>query len=344
MQAHQLQLLNLLTDPTHDACWWKFVPQQTRHPTSGAQILFVMVPSIGSTDFDLKPSRDFHTFSVRCKWDKAGVKFGAHIWVHDTSESWLKLDNGIPCDWDNLKKIFEEDVKLEMNNVTFLSIGWKGISLEGQEQKQRIQKALTSDAEKGLAFGQLPLMDKDEAWRVINGIIDLTRASLGGRAGAEDRSKRLSMIADDIWERKREQTEEAKKDEEEGRVRRLQEELDELYAQLNKTEYGRGVRAKFRRADDDKKRIMEPLLAQLNNEALEPEEKEKLEIVIKEEYVLCLREFQGHFAEVRAMRIEVGPTLSKFYGLYQPTSRFQYYKLVVTVWYMEKKERFRGLF
>ncbi|KAF5354253.1 hypothetical protein D9756_006907 [Leucocoprinus leucothites] len=319
-------LLNLLAGTTHDLDWWKFFPQQTRHPTSGAQILLVSMLDIYSYCM-IQKKQGFQR--ILGQMDKVGVKFGTHIWVHDISNPRL-LTNGVPDGWDNLKNIFEGDAKLEMDNVTFLSVKWEKDSLEeGQEREQEIRKALESDVERGLAFGQLPVMDKDEAWYVIDGIINPTRDLLDGRAGKDDKSKELGMIADDIWERKRKRDEEARKKAEEERKRAkedrrvglLQRELRELYVELDKSEYGKGVQAKFRRADDVQKRIMEPLLALVDKEGLEPKEKDKLERLINEEYLLCLREFRGHFAEVRAMGIEVGYNLREFYGLREPKKK-----------------------
>ncbi|KAF5354256.1 hypothetical protein D9756_006905 [Leucocoprinus leucothites] len=311
------ELFNLLAGTTHDLIWSKFVPQKVRHSTSGAQILFVAMPNLDSY---FKPQVKQGLQRILSQMDKAGAKFSTYIWVHDIRADW-SLTNGIRYGWNSMKEIFEGDVKVEMDNVTFLSTCWDKVDLEkGQKQEQRIREVLRSDMERGLAFGQLPWMDKDEAWCFVHEITALTRASLDGKA--EDRSKRLGMITDHILERRiKRDAEERKKAEEDSRVIYLQNELGELYAELDKTEYGRGIRAKFWRADDDQKRILEPLLAQADKEGLKPTEKERLERMIEEEYILCLREFRGHFAEVRAMGIVVGYNLREFYGLSEPMKK-----------------------
>ncbi|KAJ3575023.1 hypothetical protein NP233_g1366 [Leucocoprinus birnbaumii] len=108
---------------------------------------------------------------------------------------------------------------------------------------------------------------------------------------------------------------------ENARVMRLQNEIDYIYSELRKTAYGQTVQAMFHKASNEQSQILEPLLAQADSEDLKPEEKEKLEEMIREEYILCLREFRGYFAEVKAMGIKVGPYIREFYGLPEPTKR-----------------------
>ncbi|KAJ3575360.1 hypothetical protein NP233_g1169 [Leucocoprinus birnbaumii] len=97
------------------------------------------------------------------------------------------------------------------------------------------------------------------------------------------------------------------------RVERLQREIGDIYSQLRKTAYGQTVQGMFHKASDEQSRILGPLLAQADNEDLKPEEKEELEEKIQDEYILCLREFRGYFAEVKAMGIKVGPYIRDFY-------------------------------
>ncbi|KAF5354213.1 hypothetical protein D9756_006922 [Leucocoprinus leucothites] len=335
------KLFNLLAGTQRDLDTWKFVAKEVKHPVSGARILLVSTTDAYSY-FMLERKQGLER--ILSRMNKVGVKLGAHTWVHHITDTW-PIKHGMPVGWDELKESLNRDVAMKMSNVTFLSICWEEAGLEeGQERELNIRTMLREDADRGLAFGQLPVMDRNEAWCIIDGIIELTTTLLDQRAGKEERSGRLSKLADDIRERKikkdeeaREKAEEArkkaeearkkaeevvKKAEEDSRVRLLQHELRMLYAELDKTEHGKGVKAKFQRASDDQKRIMERLIGQLCGEWLEPEEKERLEKVIEEEYILCLRDFRGHFAEVRAMGIEVGFNLREFYGLLEPEKKW----------------------
>lgn len=336
-------LFNLLVDTTaaaHDLSdesnCWKFYPRRVKHPISEAQILLIVMPDADGKIISEKKRR-FQR--ILRQMEKTDIKISAHIWVHDISQSWLRGD-GKPHGWDSLREISG----LEMEKVTFLAIKWeKASSTHGQIQEKKIQESLREDMKNGLVFKRLPKMDKDKAWSVIDGI-RVMRAPVDGKPGklnvmVKDIIERAKKKAEEIRRkaeearkkaeeearkkeeeeaRKKAEEEARKKAEEDSRVRFMQREIVELYAKLDKTEYGRGVRAKLRKASDDQQRIMEPLLAQMDSEGLKPKEKERLENVIKEEYDLCLREFRGYFAEVRAMRIEIGPHLREFYGLLEP--------------------------
>ncbi|KAJ3572436.1 hypothetical protein NP233_g3086 [Leucocoprinus birnbaumii] len=102
------------------------------------------------------------------------------------------------------------------------------------------------------------------------------------------------------------------------RVMRLQKEIDGIYSELRKTAYGQTVQAKLYEASNEQNQILGPLLAQANSKDLERGEKEELEERIKDEYILCLREFRGYFAEVKAMGIQIGPHIREFYGFPEP--------------------------
>ncbi|KAJ3567808.1 hypothetical protein NP233_g6126 [Leucocoprinus birnbaumii] len=106
------------------------------------------------------------------------------------------------------------------------------------------------------------------------------------------------------------------------RTHQLQKEIDAIYSELSKTAYGQTVQAMFHKARSEQSRILRPLLVQAGNEDLKPEEKEELEEKIKDEYILCLREFRGYFAEVKAMGIHVGPHIRDFYGFPEPVRSF----------------------
>ncbi|KAJ3573615.1 hypothetical protein NP233_g2331 [Leucocoprinus birnbaumii] len=219
-----------------------------------------------------------------------------------------------------LKDIFSQgNFRVQMDRVVFLSTKWEMIRFEdGEKLEKNYKEAWKEDVKKGLAFGQLPLMDPEVAWCVTDGILHLMVAT-----GLEGSSKKLSAIADEMRERAWKKAEEKRKmADENSRVRIMQREVDELYAELGRTEYGKSLQSKFRKVSEEQDRIMGKLLREVDREGLKPKEKEKLEEQIKDEYNLFLREFRGHFAEVRAMRIVIGPHLREFYGLLEPVSDF----------------------
>jgi chromosome segregation ATPase len=111
-----------------------------------------------------------------------------------------------------------------------------------------------------------------------------------------------------------------KKAEHTNRLRDLQREIEELYAELDKTEDGRGIRAKLMKADKDLRKYLLPIVTQLDDLNIESAKKTGLQKKMEEEYSFAWREFRGHFAEVRAMHIEIGPNLRSFYGLPDPVS------------------------
>jgi hypothetical protein len=152
----------------------------------------------------------------------------------------------------------------------------------------------------------------------------------------EERKRRQEERQRQEEERKRREEEENKRREEEERKRReederrraghkrrvnnLQHEIDNLYTELDKTEDGRELRIKLVRADKELRKYLLPIATQLDNPNIESAKRKELQRKM-EEYTLSWREFRGHFAEVRAMHIDIGPNLRSFYGLPPPVSR-----------------------
>lgn len=291
---------------------WEFRSKLVKHPTSGAEILLISMPDADNSLTDEKKQGLQHILS---QMDKVGVRSSVHIWAHDNSER-RRLWPRKPKGWDFLKQMFEGDLRIEMNNMIFLSMDWDVDSEEDQGWEGRIKEALKEDVERGLAFVQLPVLNEAEIWYVIDGIMDLMTATVHGKGGVgDDRSRWLGTRINGARE------EAKKKAKEDSNVGLMQREIRQLYAELEKTEYGKGVRAKLKKVSGEQKKIMVPLLTQLDNDDMKPEEKEQLEKTIKEEYDLFLREFRGYFAEVKAMGIQVGFHLRDFYGLPEPRKK-----------------------
>ncbi|KAJ3559893.1 hypothetical protein NP233_g11146 [Leucocoprinus birnbaumii] len=109
-----------------------------------------------------------------------------------------------------------------------------------------------------------------------------------------------------------------KRNAEDWRVKWIQQDIDELYVELDKTPAGRLVRRRLKRASEDQSKYLEPILAQLDNEDLDEEERKRLEEKMEEEYALSRREFQRHFEIIREMGIPIGRYLREFYKLPPP--------------------------
>lgn len=217
-----------------------------------------------------------------------GVKLSAHVWVHDIAMySWFRKGDRKPDNlkWDSLKTIFEGLVN--MKHVAFLTVNWEKAGPHTRWARLlRIEQQLQEDVDAGMRFCQLGGYHPVEAWGILKWCL---RAEEESSEAQEDR-----------------------------RVKLIQKDISELYTELYKTEEGKLVRAKLIKASEDQKKYMVPLLKQLESENLSPEEKTDLEKKIEEEYNLCLREFRGHFEEVRQMRIPIGLNLRHFYGLRDP--------------------------
>ncbi|KAJ3572434.1 hypothetical protein NP233_g3088 [Leucocoprinus birnbaumii] len=258
----------------------------------------------------------------------------------------LKADDRV-VGWSLLMGTLEG--MIEMSNVVIVTMNWNLINFEsGKTQEEILKERLGKEVKKGLSFGRLMGMEQAEALYVIQGVIDLVTAG----DGIKDRSKWLNGSINEArtkarqndfqerWivqyariaeEKEKERKEEEKKRkevnakrkkvEEDTRVVSMQQEIDELFDELAKTEYGRGLCKKLRKAYEEQREAIEPLLAQLSSrdEILTKEDRERVERMIEDEYMLSLREFRGHFAEVRAMRtIRIGIHLREFYGLLEP--------------------------
>ncbi|KAJ3564502.1 hypothetical protein NP233_g8254 [Leucocoprinus birnbaumii] len=109
-----------------------------------------------------------------------------------------------------------------------------------------------------------------------------------------------------------------KQDAEHWRVKWIQRDINNLYAELDKTPAGRGMRRKLERASADQSKYLKPILAQMDDEDLDKEERKKLEEKMEEEYALSRKEFQRHFEIIREMEIAIGPRLREFYHLPPP--------------------------
>ncbi|KAJ3575411.1 hypothetical protein NP233_g1111 [Leucocoprinus birnbaumii] len=175
-----------------------------------------------------------------------------------------------------------------------------------------------------------------EGWRIAGLEEKYREAELEGKLGkaeleekrrkAEFNAKRKALEQERRRraEEGRRRTElERKQNNQDQRVQWMQHEIDILYAELSRTKEGRAVKKRLRKASLDQEKYMIPLLKQLDGEDLKPEERVKLEEKFEEEYVLCCREFRGHFGEVRQMGIAIGPRLREFYGIrdYKPKKK-----------------------
>ncbi|KAJ3552306.1 hypothetical protein NP233_g12912 [Leucocoprinus birnbaumii] len=109
-----------------------------------------------------------------------------------------------------------------------------------------------------------------------------------------------------------------KRNAEDWRVKWIQQDIDELYVELDKTPAGRFVRRRLKRVSEDQSKYLEPILAQMDDEDLGEEERKTLEEKMEEEYALSRREFQRHFEIIREMEISIGPFLRLFYKLPPP--------------------------
>ncbi|KAF5354971.1 hypothetical protein D9756_005536 [Leucocoprinus leucothites] len=324
------QLFSLVTNSVHEL-WWEFNSVRVEHPRSGTGIHFVS--TCGLLNRLAGGHGEIQEIEYLLGWmDVVGIKSGTHIWVHDYARHDAAfLRDGNPIYWRELKTTFANG-KLGMDNVTFLSICTNSnpsFYLVGdQKWEAKIRRALKDGVAEGLAFERLEKMNLDQVWRVIDKVIENSNDKARERRrerGAEKlriRNERGKRRAEKEMQREKQQAEDR-------RVRQLQGELGTLYAELDLTEYGRNIRAKLRKVSCDQEKMMKPLLAELDDSVvdLKQEERERLEVQIEDEYHLFLREFRGYFAEVRAMGIEIGPTLREFYGLLEPKKKKKYLDL-----------------
>ncbi|KAJ3555652.1 hypothetical protein NP233_g12155 [Leucocoprinus birnbaumii] len=102
------------------------------------------------------------------------------------------------------------------------------------------------------------------------------------------------------------------------RVEWIQQEIDELYIELDKTPDGRLMRQRLKRASVDQSRYLEPILARMDDKDLGEEERQRLEGKMEEEHALSRKEFQRYFEDIRETEIAIGPYLREFYKLPPP--------------------------
>ncbi|KXN80781.1 hypothetical protein AN958_07389 [Leucoagaricus sp. SymC.cos] len=143
-----------------------FVVHHITHPKSGDQVLLVSAPNSGYVwDAQIKEGLQHILPHINQKQ----IRFTAHVWIHDITQSYLLHDDGKPQKWDALKTIFEGMV--EMNQVMFLSTRWDKAKVgTGEKEEKKIQKALREDTEKGLGFEQLRRLVLDDAWGTMDRI------------------------------------------------------------------------------------------------------------------------------------------------------------------------------
>ncbi|KAJ3567139.1 hypothetical protein NP233_g6557 [Leucocoprinus birnbaumii] len=102
---------------------------------------------------------------------------------------------------------------------------------------------------------------------------------------------------------------------EDMRVNLIQGEINSLYTKLSQKKDGQLMIKYLRKASEDQKKYMLPLLTQFENTQLKPEERTQLEAKIEEEYNLCFREFKWHLEEVQRMGFAIGTRLMQFYEI-----------------------------
>ncbi|KAJ3564499.1 hypothetical protein NP233_g8257 [Leucocoprinus birnbaumii] len=173
-------------------------------------------------------------------------------------------------------------------------------SLEEKEKREiGIRRVLDECC---LVFERLEGGSIEHCWEFIRRVIDqrLDRLLDKGESAGRDAIFQIKRAVED-W-----------------RVRWIQREIDELYAELDKTPNGRQVRQRLKRALEDESKYLEPIVAQMDNEELAEEERQRLEEKMEEEYALSRREFQRYFEDIREMKIAIGPYLREFYRLPDP--------------------------
>lgn len=282
---------------------YEFHAARIKHPTSECPVSLISAPS--PEFFGNSAIREGLQYLLT-HIETIGAKFMAHIWVHSIGQSSsLLVSSGKPRHWSDLEGILGN--MANMDQVVFLTTNWEHVTQGiGQKEELKIQEALREPVEEGLIFERLTETGFLSAWGAVQRVICASsgdEAEVRKKMGVQKRVKR---------------EEEKKEINEEWRIGQIQPEIDELYAQLNKTEDGRRMCARLKKAAADQDKYMVPLLAQTDRVELEPEEKAILEKKIEEEYLLCLREFRGHFEELRLMGFSIGFNLREFYGLRDP--------------------------
>ncbi|KAJ3575025.1 hypothetical protein NP233_g1363 [Leucocoprinus birnbaumii] len=234
------KMFKLLSGTRHDLSKppWLFYTQRLKCPNSEDQIL--LISHTKSIDWTVQHSGIKQGFQyVLSQISKGDVKLSTHIWLHNIRKI-SPLQNGKPSCWDTLKSIFGGNFKVEMDNVTFLSMYWTKLSqLEAWRREMRTIEALSYDAEGGLAFERLEHMDSENAWDIIQKVI-------GGNSKEERKIRRESGV-------------------ENHRLTLLQGGLDILKINLNTTEQGKAIAGRLTKLSDDQSRIIEPMLAEMGD-------------------------------------------------------------------------------
>ncbi|KAJ3564491.1 hypothetical protein NP233_g8261 [Leucocoprinus birnbaumii] len=109
-----------------------------------------------------------------------------------------------------------------------------------------------------------------------------------------------------------------RRDAEDWRAKWVQQDIDKLYVELDKTPTGRLMRRRLKRTSEDQSKYLEPILSRMDDADLDEEERKTLEEKMEEEYALSRREFQRHFEIIQEMEIPIGRYLREFYNLPPP--------------------------
>ncbi|KAJ3558963.1 hypothetical protein NP233_g11379 [Leucocoprinus birnbaumii] len=178
----------------------------------------------------------------------------------------------------------------------------------GYDRAQSLEECEKSEIVLGRAFQGYPfLFERLESWSIEHRW-ELVRRVVG----------RLDRQLDRRDPADQDVIAQIKRDAEYWRVKWIQQDIDKLYVELDKTPAGRLIRRRLKRASADQSKYLEPILAQMDDEDLGEEERKTLEEKMEEEYALSRREFQRHFEIIREMEIPIGPYLREFYKLPPP--------------------------
>ncbi|KAJ3553651.1 hypothetical protein NP233_g12597 [Leucocoprinus birnbaumii] len=187
---------------------------------------------------------------------------------------------------------------IDQPKIILMTTDWgsPGVSLAKKEE---------TEIELGRQFHEYPVLFERLESESIEHCWDFIRRVIGRLDGHLDKG---DLADQDIIAQ-------VKRDAENWRVKWIQQDIDELYAELAKAQDGNDMCKRLERALEDESKYLEPILAQMDNESLAEEEKQRLEEKMEEEYALSRREFQRYFQDVQEMKITIGPYLREFYML-----------------------------
>ncbi|KAJ3558965.1 hypothetical protein NP233_g11383 [Leucocoprinus birnbaumii] len=263
-------------------------------PNTGAFITFICVP-VGTFDpwrvFGLiAESLNKHIPSSRPKIHIFQWPIARSVWLSDQSSR------------DSLANRFRSKGFVHESAIILMTFDWgrdRGHSLEEYEKRE---------VEVGRAFQGYPfLLERLESgsiehcWELVQRVVGRLDRQLNGSNWADQ-----DIIA------------QIKRDAKYWRVKWIQQDIDELYVELDKTPAGRLMRRRLKRASEDQSKYLKLVLALMDNEDLGEEERKRLEEKMEEEYALSRREFQRHFEIIREMEIPIGCYLREFYKLPPP--------------------------